>query len=373
MKITKIFNLISLSVGLFFLCSTTACSQNKSEDIKTTNPVSKYESTNPISDLVLVYDGGGQRIPWTVNRMRPYVYRENNGKTEWLFDGFLFLEIFDSVTGYEYYPGFKKKEAGKEQWQSLIDTYFADQQSFAALDSVLEEQSQKGNAPDRKRKVVVSIPTPITGFTEWGSIDGKALDFNNAGDQVKAEQWFIDEVLKRWQAKNYKHLGLAGFYWVDETSGKYETAISLTKAYVASKGFKLFWIPYWTATGGDKWDQLGFDYAYEQPNYFFTLTVPYQRLPDACNFASLHGLGLEMEFDGRVTQPEFRERFYSYIQAFTDSKVWDQKPVAYYEGGGAWWTMANSTDSEMKKMYKKLADIIVERQKKADDRSKLNQ
>ncbi|MDP4184818.1 MAG: DUF4855 domain-containing protein [Bacteroidota bacterium] len=369
MNLKIIVNVLGLSIVLLFSCCTISCSQSKSDDVKPIIPP-KYESTNPISDLVLIYDGGGQRLPWTTTRIRPYVYRENNGKTEWLFDGYLFLEIFDSVTDYEYYPGFNRKEAGKEQWQSLIDTYFSSQRSFDALETVLEERAQKGNVPDRKRKVVVSIPTPINGFTEWGSIDGKALDFNNVNDQVRAEQWFIDEVLKRWQEKNYKHLALAGFYWVDENSNNYTNAIALTKNYLASKGFKLHWIPYWNAIGGDKWNTLGFDYAYLQPNYFFTLSIPYQRLPDACNFASIHNMGLEMEFDGRVTQSSYRERFYSYIQAFSNSKVWDLKPVAYYEGGGAWYTMATSSDVELQKMYKKLADIIVDRQKRADERSK---
>lgn len=329
-----------------------------------------YQSDNPVSDLVLIYDGGLHRKPWTIERMRPYVYRENAEKTEFLFDGFLFLEIFDNVKNIEYYPGYSKNSAPKADWQSLLDTYFNEQKSFGALETILDSLAKSGTVPLRKRKVVISIPTPINGFTGWGSIDGKALDFNKIDDQIAAEKWFIDEALIRWKAKNYKYLELVGFYWVDENAGKYENAITLTKQHVQSKGMKFYWIPYFGATGGAKWKEMGFDYAYEQPNYFFNTTVPYSRLKDACSFGGTYGLGMEMEFDYRVSQTEFEIRFDNYIQSFTENKIWELKPVAYYEGGGAWMSMASSTNAELKKMYQTLGDIIVERQKKADERVK---
>jgi len=330
----------------------------------------KNPSDNPISDLVLIYDGGLHRQSWTKESLRPYIYRETAGKAEFLFDGFLFLEIFDSKKNIEYYPGYKKNPAPKADWLSLLDTYFSDAKSLGALETVLEELATKGERPIRKRQVVISIPTPINGFTGWGSLDGKTLDFNKLDDQVAAEKWFIDEALKRWTEKNYKHLDLTGFYWVDEDAGHYQDAMKLTSQYVRSRRRKFYWIPYWTAQGGDKWKELGFDYAYEQPNYFFNTAISYCRLNDACAFGEKYGLGMEMEFDQRVSQPEFKTRFDDYIKAFTENKIWKLKPVAYYEGGGAWGSMAASTDGELKKMYQTLGDIIVERQRKADERLK---
>jgi hypothetical protein len=331
----------------------------------------EYQSDNPISDLVLIYDGGLHRKPWTTDQMRPYIYRENSGKTEYLFDGFLFLEIFDDKKNVEYYPGFKKNPAAKADWQSLLDTYFSDQKSLGALESIMEELSLKGQKPLRKRQVVISIPTPIKGFGNWGEVNGKTLDFNNPSDQLTAVKWYIDETIQRWKEKKYKHIELSGFYWVTEDCGSnYAEVVKLTKQYIAQQGKKFCWIPYWNANGGDHWKEFGFDYAYEQPNYFFNTTIPYSRLNDACAFGAKHGLGMEMEFDYRVSKPEFKTRFDDYIKAFTENNIWKLRPMAYYEGGGAWGGMATSTNAELKKMYQTLGDIIVERQKQADKRIK---
>jgi len=324
----------------------------------------------PISDMVLIYHGGTQRLAWTTNQLQPYLYRENSGNTEWLFDGFLFLEIFDNIANYDYDPGFGHRTAGKTQWEWLLNRYFGSQKGPDALESLLDSLSKKGEIPVRKRQVVLSIPCPVARFTEWGELNGKKLNFKFPADQAQAARWFIDEALRKWNEKKYKHIQLNGFYWVHEAADQSDKAIPSVKAYLESKNYQLLWIPYWGAKGKGDWKKLGFDYAWQQPNYFFATDIPKKQLTGACSFAKEHQMGLEMEFDERVTQPAFRARFYDYLHAFRDNEVWKQTPVAYYEGGGAWLQMANSTDPEMKKMFNTLGNIIVERQIKADKSNK---
>jgi hypothetical protein len=326
----------------------------------------KQKEAQSISDLMLIYHGATQRPLWTANQLKPYLYRENSGKTEWLFDGFLFLEIFDSIQKYDYDPGFGHRTAGKEQWEWLLNRYFAQQKGPDALETLLDSLSQKGKTPVRQRQVVLSIPCPVNGFTEWGELNGKKLNFNNPDDQVQAACWFIDEALKKWNAKNYKHIKLNGFYWVHEDAVQSDEAIPFVKKYLETKNYQLLWIPYWGAKGKGEWEKLGFDFAWQQPNYFFETNIPKQRLTDACLFSKEHKMGLEMEFDERVAQPEFRARFYDYVNSFSENKVWEQYSVAYYEGGGVWMQMVNSNDPEMKKMVDTLGNIVVERQKRAD-------
>ncbi len=329
-------------------------------------PKGPQNGTLTISDLALIYHGGTQRPAWTASELAPYLYRENSGNTEWLFDGFLFLEIFDNLQKYDYDPGFGHRTAGKEQWEGLLNRYFGDQKGPDALEFLLDSLSQKGEKPVRQRQVVLSIPCPVNGFTEWGELDGKKLNFNNSDDQVKAACWFIDEALKKWNKKNYKHIQLSGFYWVHEDAVQSDEAIPFVKKYLEAKSYQLLWIPYWGAKGKGEWERLGFDFAWQQPNYFFATDIPKQQLTDACVFAKEHQMGLEMEFDERIAKPEFRARFYDYINAFNENNVWKQYPVAYYEGGGAWLQMSKSKDPKMKKMFDTLGNIIVERQTRAD-------
>ena len=60
---------------------------------------------NTIRDMVLIYDGGAHRtIRWDKEHFTPYVSVKNeNGTTDWLFDGFLFLEIHDGTRGFASY------------------------------------------------------------------------------------------------------------------------------------------------------------------------------------------------------------------------------------------------------------------------------
>ena len=330
------------------------------------NKYIRAEKGSEISDLVLIYHGSTHRPDWNKDQLKPYVYTENESGFHWLFDGFLFLEIFDNIRGYEWDPGFKHKTAARDQWEWLLDRYFGKDKGPDALEAILDSLSGKGKTPVRARKVVISIPCPVQGFTEWGELDGKKMDFNNAGDQIAAACWFIDMTLAKWEDKKYDHIQLDGFYWVHEAAGKDFAIIPEVKEYLRKKEMKLYWIPYWNAERSAQWSSLGFDLAYQQPNYFFSTKTPYQRLDDACNFAEQHGLGMEMEFDNNVSKPEFRTRYYDYIKSFEENGVWDSSRVAYYEGGGAWMKMSKSNDPEMKKMLETLSAIIIGRQEKAD-------
>ena len=333
------------------------------------NTVRSQSQTSPgtdITDLVLIYHGSTHRPDWVANELKPYVYTEREDGFHWLFDGFLFLEIFDKIREIEWDPGFGYTTAGKEQWEWLLDRYFSPGKGPDAIEMILDSLSVTNMIPLRPRRVVISIPCPVSGFAEWGELDGKMLDFSRSDDQVAATFWFIDRTLEKWNSKKYRHIQLDGFYWVHEAAGKDFKIIPLVKDYLVQKKMKLYWIPYWNAERAGNWDSLGFDCAYQQPNYFFNKDIPYQRLDDACGFSRQEGMGMEMEFDNNVSKPEIRQRFYDYIRAFEENSVWSESRVAYYEGGGAWLKMTRSDDPEMKKMTEKLSSIIIYRQEKED-------
>jgi hypothetical protein len=329
--------------------------------------------TNPIADLVLIYEAGAGRQPWTMDGFRPYVYREVEGKFEWLFDGFLFID-FLAPSGARLCPITQRKDATKRDWQELMEHYFQDGQNIAALDQLLGSLAAKGHKPIRKRQVVITLPTPMTGSdpnriaitSEWGELDGKPLDFNRTEERLRAARWYVDEVLKRWQAKHYQHLELAGFYWVFERAWQVHHTQEIGE-YIRSKGSHLYWIPSWPQ-GRKNWQQYGFDFVYQQPNYFFhRQPTPTDRLEAACQFAAGCGTSMEMEFNqDLLAKPAFLTYFDEYLRAYEKHRVWETRPVAYYEGHGAWSDMAKSREPSVQSRYQALADIIVKRQKKAD-------
>ncbi len=329
--------------------------------------------TNPITDLVLIYDGAADRVPWTVDRFRPYVYREADGKVEWLYDGFLFLDRL-AKSGRRLSPITNRKDATKSDWQALLDHYFQPGQSLGALDQLLESLAQQGHRPARKRSVVLALPTPLTGSdptrivitSEWGNLDGRELDFTRAADRLKAACWYVDEALRLWQQRHYQHLELAGFYWLFERAWKVHHTADIAK-YIHSRHYSFYWIPSWPQ-GRTNWRQYGFDFVYQQPNYFFhRRPTPADRIEEACRFAESCGTSMEMEFNkDLLTKPQFLGYFDQYLQVYQRHQVWQKRPVAYYEGAGAWFEMARSQDPAVHQRYKALADIIVARQKKAD-------
>ena len=338
------------------------------------------------SDIVLCYAGGAGGCMFDIEYMNDYVwYKDRDGNPDWLFDGFLLLQIRDIGDGASevaFDPGHKNKDgsilpaAAQADWMKLIDYYFEDGQCIDAIDKAVEEAAKILGAPPYKRQVVISIPTPIIykqplskkgGTTYWGILDGKVTDFSKEEDRIAACRWFIDEVLERYGTGKWKHVELAGFYWITEETLDESPLLPEVSAYLHSKGYPLTWIPYFEAPGYDGWKDKGFDTAWYQPNYFFNDAIPYGRLETACRQAMENGMAMEIEFDERVlSEPEWGDRSYGYrlrdyMQAFIDSGVWEKCPLAYYQSGSAVRDMKCSSDVADRELYYDFCDFVAKR------------
>ena len=318
-----------------------------------------------IRDMVLIYDGGAHRtIQWDKEHFAPYVSLENEeGKKDWLFDGFLFLEIHDGTRGFASY--YKDLAARKVEWTNLIDNYFRDGNAIMALDDqiseVLEGTSSKRY---RKRKVVLTVPEPIPNQTDWGEIDGRALDFSKQEDRLAACKWYIDYAIESFQKANPAHLELTGFYWVAEEATNSRDMVKDVADYASSYGKRLYWIPYFNSDGYSEWEELGFDQAFYQPNYFFNEERPLSQIEEACERALKHGMSMELEFDDRALEKHgWGYRLKDYIRVYDQYEVWDKMEVAYYQGGDTFYKLFHSDSPEDNELYMQLASIISKRQK----------
>ena len=197
-----------------------------------------------------------------------------------------------------------------------------------------------------------------------GSIDGNPLDFNQQSDQVKAAQWYIDQLMTRFKKAKYKNLELAGFYWVDEDIATCKDLPKYVSQYIRSKKKEFVWIPYWKAKGYEQWKDLGFDIAYQQPNHFFTKDIPDSRLDEACELALNNGMAMEFECDSKALydcEDSSYDRMLAYIEAFEKHKVFETSAIAYYTGSKGFIDMYNSTSPEDKKIMDRLARHITAR------------
>lgn len=359
-----ILSIFVLSLSLLFF----SCGNTKTDGVKTIN----LPSVDRPTDLMLIYHGYETRPEWKSNDLKPYIYREKDGKTEWLFDGFLFLELFAKMDGKSYAFEYAVEDRGftapsKKVMDWLLDVTFAQDRGPDGLEQALGELAEKGIYPPYKRKVVFCIPTPQVHANEWGEVNGRMLDFRNQDDRVEGAKWYIDQILKRWNERDYKNLDFGGFYWLNEaimSENDDAYVIRKVKDYLDEKKLELCWVPYYGAEGATTWKETGINYVYHQPNYFFNLKTPLSFVTHSIEIAKNNGGFMEMEFDDNVAQEGFRQKYYDYINEFQKAGVWETMPVAYYEGGGAWLRMATSEDEHMRKMYDDLCDIVVKREGK---------
>lgn len=326
------------------------------------------------ADLMLIYQGGFQRPQWTVTRFAPYVtYRDADGAHEqWLYDGFLIIEFQDG-RGHTYEQYSNLKHAQKEQWITLLQRNFAPNDGVPNLEKTVEAAITRIGKPLRRRQVFLTLPVPEPGQTNWGDVDGRALDFHKKEDRLAACEWYMDTAIKMWQNLAPKELDLAGFYWVAEQYPGTNDFFPDIAQQVHSRGMQFDWIPSFHINRPiGEWKSFGFDEAYLQPNYFFHPELSPSRLQLACDFARDHGMGLEIEFDPRmVTQPAiYEQRLHDYLDAFTRNGVQDGAAMAWYEGGGALFRLAVSDNSKMRDDYDEVGQFVLKRQQVVDAKFK---
>jgi hypothetical protein len=326
----------------------------------------RYGKTN-IADMVLIYYGNPQRpMEWNKDQFLPYVvYQNSKGEKNWLFDGFLFTEFLDGNGHFFAHGPSNSILACKPEWEWLMNRQFEKGKAFSALDQCIDEQKQELGNPRFRHKIVVVMPVPMKGQTNWGNLD-HTMDFSKDEDRIEACKWYIDRFLEQYQKEGYKNFDLEGFYWLSEKDENFRDILVQVGDYIRSKKLRLFWIPYWTAIGFDNWRTDKFDFAYLQPNYFFKNEVPYERLDATCAYAHGTGMGLEMEFDDRAladAKESKRDRLISYIEAFEKNGVLSEASIAYYEGGGTIYRMYHSKNPLDQELLDRLSQLIIRRKK----------
>ncbi|MDE5608108.1 MAG: DUF4855 domain-containing protein [Muribaculaceae bacterium] len=336
------------------------------------------------TDMVLLYGGGTQRyVPnWEGERLQSYVtYTDRSGHKKWFFDAFLFIEFADYGYGsanVTYATGYRDpstqqylNSATKADWERLAEYYFKPGKNIMALDAFVGQATKTLGKPSHPRQVIMTIPEPIRNLncrdyssptTYWGEIDGRKLDFSKTADRVAAVQWYIDYIRALFDNANLKNVELAGFYWLAEHATESTDILDPISEYLHKMNYSFNWIPYFNANGYAKWKSYGFDYAFLQPNYFFNEATPISQLEQACQMAASANMAMEMEFDDNALARNGRAyKLRNYMDAFRRYKVWNDRPLAYYQGNNTVYTLRTSSSSEDVALYHEFGEFVTTR------------
>ena len=113
------------------------------------------------TDISLV--GYWHRAPhsWDAERFAPHVsWKAPDGREQWLFEGFLFVEGSDWIHNKTMVLG-PGESADKEVWQYQLDLWLGKDGCVAELDKACREAARRIGAPKVKRGVIIGIPDAI--------------------------------------------------------------------------------------------------------------------------------------------------------------------------------------------------------------------
>ncbi|MBR5263244.1 MAG: DUF4855 domain-containing protein, partial [Clostridia bacterium] len=272
----------------------------------------------------------------TVEEYLPHVgYYDESGKlVDTFFDGFLYLP-YTSFNYSDYAKSF-------EGWQFYVDDIYAEGRNMDALNQAVGIVGDELNLTDYKCTVFTSIlytfKTLESGaVNSFGDIDGDGVkdSFSSIENRKKAIKWIIDQEYQRFLAGGYDNLEFGGFYWFEEflsLGDPAEKELTLYASnYVHSLGLKLFWIPWYCASGYDKWQEYGFDVACMQPNYMFGNKGNPDVLRLTAEKTKHLGMCVEIEMNS-VNNAADVQRYMEYLAAGAEYGYMDAVKM-YYQGG----------------------------------------
>jgi hypothetical protein len=315
-KILSIILFLSLTLSVFAAFNITANAA-----------MPKAEVMDGYENLVLTYthnpkkDDYGRHFP---NDLKPYVaYLDENGKAkDFFFDSYLFLPcVSNGPSGARLHYDYKNPTKAID-WTNYVEDTFYQGANVDALEIAFGEAKKELGDNSRKAGVVLTILYPgVEAGDKFGSLGGKELDFNKIEDRKYAIKWIIDEQLKLFNEREYEHLDLIGFYWLEEyvnsgAKGSVDKELFLyASEYLHSKGLKFVWIPWYRSNGFSFWKSLGIDAVTMQPNMYWQEEKDPKRVENCLKDCEKYGMGLEIEIDGKaLVSGEYYNRYLDYLE-----------------------------------------------------------
>lgn len=309
-------------------------------------------------NLLLAYSGAnGERGSWTTDNFLPLVGYINQ-------DGQVVDQMFDSVL-FLPYPTITSTKGG---WEYYLNDLFRQGRQLDALNTAMREYNKRRGTlviNPTVEKVVLTLPYPDSNQKNFGKLleDQDPLTFQASmvGEEKafeyrqQAMHWYFNELMKRWNNAGYAYLKLEGIYWfhelVEEAAPRERDLIWDAAEMVHEKSLRFYWIPYYEAPGFTEWKQLGFDYAFVQPNFYFS-DVSTERIEATLSVANKYGMGIEVEGDEKMIRDlKYFQTYYNQLIAGHKLGIDKDKIHAYYYGSKSLLDAYNSKDSQFRAVY----------------------
>ena len=176
----------------------------------------------------------------------------------------------------------------------------------------------------------------------------------------------------KFRAAGFKYIDLIGYYvhseeiptptmgwrWGWKRLDQYLPAVS---KYLHSQGQYLTWIPYREAASYDRTEDLGIDYTWMQPNYYWEG----DRYPWEPSMKMImdNGISMEFEFDDRLAMTvgpgkEQRRRFYLYIDHAKSSGLYGSRSFTYFQDKDTMRNLKEAPGPEARKVYDDLCAFV---------------
>ena len=247
-----------------------------------------------------------------------------------LFTGVIFLGVQAAPSG-RWFAAWANTsspagDATLNDWFDYVDTLTAPHGAFARLESATRHSSRS------PVEIAVMLPAPVHDVTGSFRIASEVLDLSEEALR-KVYDGYIDTLQVKFEHGRFDHLRLGAVYWLREEAWGADGELARRVAKIVhARGLRFLWIPYWGAGQATQWMTLGFDAAWQQPNYFFHRELQRPRLDSAVARAKGARMGLEIELDGRVfTDSTAVRRLGDYIQELERERRFS---IAVYDGGG---------------------------------------
>ncbi|WP_127595506.1 DUF4855 domain-containing protein [Paenibacillus lautus] len=307
--------------------------------------------SNYSSNIALIYTGyynpanyDGENIgDYDKDKFLPYVgYLDEQGRAQDdFFDTFLMLSLQSPHGGslHRWYDWVPNSVPGRlVDWQYAMERPFVKNLQLDALDQAVKQVGSDLENRDKQVNVYLTIPFPDPQSRDFGDFNGDGVSDDLISLEARNElvQWYIDTMVERFKSKGYKHLKLAGFYWLQEdldttVQGEAEN-VKATSDYLNSKGMRLGWIPWSGAGEKGNGNKHGYDFTLVQPNHYFQAETTIKRIEETAALSRNNGQGVEIEFDQRaIENPYYRQVFYNYLIGGVKYGYMADSLLAYYQ------------------------------------------